>query len=380
VYPTPSRHFRVHIPDGDLADLDGRLAATRWPRDAAHAGWAYGPDVADVRRLCQRWRSHDWRATERRLNRYRHVRLDCAGLTMHAMTVAAPDPNVDTVVLLHGWPSSFIEMARLAEHLAHPPRGGAPLNAVVVSLPGYALSDDLPAPGLSDDATATVLAHLLDRLNLDEVWLHAHDMAAGPAVLLALRHPDRILGYHTTEPGLPRADWPRDDLAAEEQTYLEMSAAWDRREGGYVALLATRPASLAVTLTDSPAGLAAWTFDKWHSWSLRSGEEWDWDGPLTSLLLDTLTMQWCAGSVASANRTYCIADTGYRGITRDDRVECPVGVALTTQDIERAPRALAQRLYADIRTWTELGTGGHFIAGERPDLVAASIRSLISSV
>jgi hypothetical protein len=66
-------------------------------------------------------------------------------------------------------------------------------------------------------------------------------------------------------------------------------------------------------------------------------------------------------------------------IATTDRLACPVGVALTTQRIERAPRELARRLFPDLRVWTELGRCGHFVAGQEPRLIGDNIRRLIGS-
>lgn len=55
----------------------------------------------------------------------------------------------------------------------------------------------------------------------------------------------------------------------------------------------------------------------------------------------------------------------------------PVGVARTTQAIEHAPRELAERLFANIKVWSDLGVCGHFIAAEHPDLIAANLRTLM---
>ena len=44
-------------------------------------------------------------------------------------------------------------------------------------------------------------------------------------------------------------------------------ATWNRREGGYLHEHATKPATLAAALSDSPAGLAAWVGEKLVAWS-----------------------------------------------------------------------------------------------------------------
>ncbi|GIJ50378.1 multidrug MFS transporter [Virgisporangium aliadipatigenens] len=371
--PPPGR-FQIRVPDEDLAELRARLAATRWPTDAADAGWRYGTGLADLQRLTALWHTHDWRATEARLARHEHIRVDCGSHVLHAMRVGAENP-AGTILLLHGWPSSFLEMIDLAELLAFPRDGGAAYDAVAVSLPGYGLSDPPGIPGPSSYDTAVLLLRLLDGLNLEQVWVHGYDVAAGSAARMVLLAPERILGYHTTEPGIPSVARLAEELTEPERAYLAYGDEWEADEGGYLAILGTRPHTLAYGLTDSPAGLAAWLFEKWHNWTLAPGAEWDWDGPLTRTLLDTLTLYWVTGCVAGANRDFHGRDRNGVPFRTTDRVTCPVGVTLTTQLIEHAPRALAERLFTNIRTWAELGRCGHFVTAEAPQLIAARIRT-----
>lgn len=366
--------FVIDVPEVELVDLNDRLAATRWPSDAPDEGWRYGAGTADVRRLVELWQVHDWRATEARLARHDQLRVDCGGQVLHAMRVRADTP-AGTVLLLHGWPSSFVEMLDLAESLARP--DPVAYDVIVASLPGFPLSGRRGVPGPSSTEVADMLLRLLDGLGVDRVWIHAYDIAASAGVRMALRAPHRVLGYHTTEPGLPRAGWASADLTEPERAYVRYADEWDQDEGGYMAMLSTRPHTLAYGLTDSPAGLAAWLFEKWWSWTLRPGQDWDWTGPLTRTLLDTLTLYWVTGSVSGANRTYYHADVDATPIHTTDRVSQPVGVARTTQAIERAPRELAERLFTNIEVWSDLGLGGHFIAAERPDLIAANLRTFM---
>jgi len=76
------------------------------------------------------------------------------------------------------------------------------------------------------------------------------------------------------------------------------------------------------------------------------------------------------------------ANCGYyrkaeRARTAGEQVHVPVGVAPTTQPIERAARAWAERFFPDIRRWVDLGRGGHFVGMEEPALLAAAIREFI---
>ena len=56
-------------------------------------------------------------------------------------------------------------------------------------------------------------------------------------------------------------------------------------------------------------------------------------------------------------------------------VQVPTGVALSTEAVQHAPREWAARRYTDLRHWTEFPRGGHFLALEAPELLAADLRA-----
>ncbi len=298
---------------------------------------------------------------------------------VHVMRLRARRPSSGTILLLHGWPSSFIEMEALARTLSDPAGDLPAFDVLVPSLPGFGLSAPRTVPGPDHSQTADALAEAVRGLSVAHVWVHAYDIAAGTAIRLGQRHPDLVRGYHTTEPGLPVI--PVDDAGRtpDELDHQRYTEAWDAQEGGYMALLGTRPQTIAYALSDSPAGLAAWLFEKWHAWTIEPDRPWDFDAPLVQTLLDTLTLYWVTGTVASANRIYFRDDVTPEPFTRDDRFLQPVSVSLTAQRIERAPLATAERLFADIRSWVDLGTGGHFVCAQHPALIADRLRQLITS-
>ena len=161
-------------------------------------------------------------------------------------------------------------------------------------------------------------------------------------------------------------------MTEEERAHLALADGWEADEGGYFAILGTRPQTLGHGLNDSPAGLAAWIVEKWWSWTVPPGS----GGSLEEFLpmdrvLANVALYWHTQSVNTANWYYF----GPRRPRRpDEQVHVPVGVALTTQPIERAPRPWAERFFTDIRRWEDLGAGGHFVTMERPSLLAGAIR------
>src|SRR4051812_30248714 len=66
------------------------------------------------------------------------------------------------------------------------------LNAIIIDLPGHGKSTG--AGRNSVGAYASDVLALLDALKLQKVILAGHSMGGGIALLLALQHPDRVLG------------------------------------------------------------------------------------------------------------------------------------------------------------------------------------------
>jgi hypothetical protein len=153
---------------------------------------------------------------------------------------------------------------------------------------------------------------------------------------------------------------------------LSRCARWEEDEGAYSHQQGTRPQTLAYGLNDSPAGLAAWIVEKFRAWS-------DCDGDIERRftkdeLLTNIMIYWVTQTINSSMRMYY----EYRHTARPDpspeRIVAPCGVALTTEAVDRAPRERAERTY-DLRRWTELSSGGHFLALEEPEALARELRA-----
>ena len=113
--------FRIAIPDAVLEDLRERLGRTRWPDEIEDAGWDYGASLAYLRELMEYWRTRfDWRAQEERLNGFHHYRARVDGLGIHFVREQGKGPRPLPLILTHGWPSTFFQMAKLVPLLADP--------------------------------------------------------------------------------------------------------------------------------------------------------------------------------------------------------------------------------------------------------------------
>jgi pimeloyl-ACP methyl ester carboxylesterase len=372
--------FTIAIPEAALADLRGRVAATRWPQPIPGEGWELGTEEATLRRLAARWvDGYDWRLHEREMNALPHFVVDLDGAPVHFLHLRGEGPDPFPIVLTHGWPGSFLELSALAGRLAYPSRhGGAAarsFDVVVPSLPGFAFSAQRPER--TDPWSTPELWHRLmtDVLGYSRYGAHGGDLGAGTTTRLAARHADAVAGIHllaVSPPDLSSEDAP--PLTDAERAHLEQVGAWERDEGAYEHEQQTRPVTLAYGLSDSPVGLLAWLVEKYRAWSDSHGDlaaRFSDDDALT-----WTSLYWLTNSIGPSFRPY---SDHYLHSPTTPRVTVPTALAVFPGDLSRPPREWAERSYALAR-YTPMPRGGHFAAFEEPELLAADIAAFFSDL
>jgi pimeloyl-ACP methyl ester carboxylesterase len=369
--------FRIDVADAALADLRNRIARTRWPDEVSGSGWDYGTNRHYLRQLLAYWRDEfDWREQERRLNAFSHFLTDVDGLTLHYFLEPGRGPSPMPIILVHGWPSTFFEMTKLAPLLADPAaHGGDPADSfdvVVPSLPGCGFSEKPHAAGMHKTRMAELFAKLMtDTLKYARFAARGGDVGSGVVALLGLDYPDRLIGIHVSDVVRPYLGPGARHFTDAERTFYEEERIWMEKEGAYDHLQATKPQTLGYGLNDSPAGLAAWLVEKYRSWSDCGG---DVERRFTKdELLTQVTLYWVTETINSANRLYDERDRHPRAFGPDDRVRVPTAVTIFPGDIDRPPREWGERVY-NVRRWTVMPRGGHFSALEEPELMAQDIR------
>jgi pimeloyl-ACP methyl ester carboxylesterase len=373
--------YHIHVADEILHDLYERLKLTRWPDEVQGARWEYGVNLAYIKDLVEYWRTgFDWRAQEQKINQFANYRTQLDGLGIHFIHERGHGPHPLPLLIPHGWPSSFYETLDIIPLLTDPGQyGGDPNDAfdvVVPSLPGYGFSDRPTLPGMNSRQISRLLVRLMEGLGYERFAAHAYDIGASIMGHMCLDFPQHLIGYHTTEPANaePYLGPGSPPLSADERAYVEYQQQWYQEEGGYDHIQSTRPQTLAYGLNDSPAGLAAWIIEKWYSWTDPPNGDLNQHFTRDQLLANVM-IYWATETINSANRLYYAREHFPRKRMPEDRILVPTGVALTRQQIERAPREYVQRIYVEVRRWVELGCGGHFILLEEPQLLAEAIRA-----
>lgn len=363
--------FRVDVDDGLLDDLHRRLEHTRLPDEIHDTGWEYGISLDYLRELVQYWLGeYDWRAQEARLNELAHFRTEIDGQSIHFVHARSSHEDAMPLLMTHGWPGSIVEFLDVIPQLTES------FHVVAPSLPGYGFSGPTRTRGWDTWRIARALAELMSRLGYPRYGAQGGDWGAQVATRIGALDPEHCVALHLN---MPIADRPADpvDLTEPDKADLAAMARFAREESGYANEQSTKPQTLGVALSDSPAGLLAWIVEKFRAWS-------DCDGDPENVftrdqLITNVMMYWVTATSASSARLYW--EHQHRGSVEGapEYVGVPTGVARYPKEVVRYPRSWVERRY-NVTHWADMPRGGHFAAMEQPELFVDDLRTFFRTV
>ena len=369
------RPFRVEIAQADLDDLQARLANTRLPAEAPGDNWDLGTPNHYLRETVEHWRTEfDWRAQEARMNEFPHYLTDIDGQTIHFIHVPSAEADATPLLLLHTYPGSFVDfldmIGPLTDPVAHGGKAEDAFSVVVPSMPGFAFSTPVADGGWTMARVARTYDTLMRRLGYDSYGAHGSDGGALVSRELGLMQPEGFLGLHVLQLfSFPSGD-PAEFEKLEPKDYAALEhMEWFQSVGGYNAINASRPQTIAAGISDSPVGQLAWNelfMSFGNGTSLVTREQ----------ILTEVSLEWFTNTSASVGRYhYEEARSGAEPAVN----HAPTGVAVFADDF-KSIRTFADRDNSNIVHWTEHETGGHYASLERPDVVSADIREFFGSL
>ena len=375
-----AERFSIQVPDAALRDLERRLDATRWPDELEDTGWELGSNLAYLRSLAEYWRhGFDWRREEATLNQLPQYRIALDGLHIHFVHACGKGPAPLPLIITHGWPGSFVEMAKLIPLLTDPASHGGraedAFDVIVPSLPGYGFSDRPRERGMEPRKIAALWARLMRELGYERFAAQGGDWGSAVSIALGLDHADRMIGIHLNYIagrflfGGALNQPPQNEMG---RAYFEELRGWWDAEGGYSHEQGTKPQTLSYALNDSPVGLLAWIIEKFRTWS-------DCEGDVERVftrdeLLTNVMIYWVTETIASSARLYYETRQQPLDLSPANRIKPPVGFAVFPREIPIPPRELAER-GLNVARWTTMPKGGHFAAMEEPQLLAEDVRA-----
>lgn len=377
--------FTINIAQDKLDAIRARVEAYHWfPAPEGLPDWQLGMSTPVLKDLQAYWLdTYDWRAEERKLNKYPQFKVELEGIPIHFLHVVGEAEGKRPLLLTHGWPGSIYEFYDAIGPLAYPSEhGGKPDDAfdlIIPSLPGYGFSGKPSAP-LGQRATAKLWNTLMQEvLGYDTYLAQGGDWGGMVTSWIGLDH-----GIHDAKGGCkaihlnmiglrptPATPQSEDELAWVQRTQMGMQL-----EGSYFMQQATKPQTLAMSLMDSPMGTAAWIVEKFHGWSdLKDG---DLFSVYTRDQLLTNVMIYLVNDAIATSVWYYAAFMGEGGASLPEGVRCetPTGFANFPGETlyTPPPRSWCDRAY-NITHWSDMSHGGHFAAMESPDLFVEDVRS-----
>lgn len=371
--------FNAKVDQAELDDLNRRLLATRLPAPLPGDDWATGVPTKYLGDLVSAWTTHDWRATETKINSFNNFLTEIDGQSIHFVHVRSKEPSATPLLLTHGWPGSFLEFLDLIGPLTNPTAFGGKasdaFHVVIPSIPGFGFSTPLTSGPWPSSRIAAAWLELMSRLEYERFAVQGGDLGAAIAPEVGRAAPDRVIGVHVNG----ALGFPSGEVAAEmsplDQDRMARINEFMQREAGYIAIQSTRPGLLGSALTDSPVGQLAWIVDKLHAWTQPAealpdvvlGMDW---------LLANVSLYWFTRSAGSAAYVGYASANGWGAEQTNSQV--PTSAIQFAHDV--GIRSAAERSNTIVR-WTDVTeSGGHFAALEEPTQLVADIREFFSDL
>ena len=381
---TSIRPFRIHVPEPVLVDLRRRVVATRWPDRETVADLSQGVRLDRIQPLVRYWGTrYNWRKVEKTLNALPQFVTEIDGIDIQFTHVRSRHPNAMPLIMTHGWPGSVMELLKvigpLTDPTAHGGRADDAFDLVLPSMPGYGFSGKPRSTGWNADRIATAWDVLMKRLGYRRYVSQGGDWGSVVADKMAIQAPEGLLGIHVNMPAtvppdvakaLNNGDPAPAGLSEKEKAAFDSMNHLYKKGAGYAAMMVTRPQTLGYALEDSPAGLAAFFYDKFSEWSYSGG---DADKAFTmDEMLDDITLYWVTKTATSAAQLYWENNANNFNAVN---ITLPAAVTVFPGEIYRAPRSWVERSYRNLIYFNEVDKGGHFAAWEQPELFSSEIRA-----
>jgi pimeloyl-ACP methyl ester carboxylesterase len=285
----------------------------------------------------------------------RHRWLAAGDLRMHLAEAGPAD--APPILLLHGWPQHWYEWRHLVPRLAGERR------LLMPDLRGLGWTD-APRSGYLKEEMATDVIRLLDALEVERVDLIGHDWGGYIGFLLAILHPERVHAYLALNIIHPWIQGPR--------TPREAVRRWSEPlRLSYQLPIITPGVNRAINSRGFMPRFLKGTAAHRDAWTDADIEAF------RAPLRDPARLR----ASAAIYRTFLARELLplLRGKYRRYRLRAPALLMFGLREVVMTPSQLRGfEPYADEMRLELVEDSGHFIAEEKPDLVAARARDLFA--
>ncbi|KAL1999567.1 hypothetical protein VTN02DRAFT_4343 [Thermoascus thermophilus] len=374
--------FTVTVTEEAVQELRAAIAHCRLPPvtyEGIQQDRKYGITRDWLEQAAVVWRNK--RACEKHMNtfpQFKALIIDDDGkeYSIHFAALFSKKADAVPVMLLHGWPGSFLEFLPVMDRLrnSHTPES-LPYHVVVPSLPGYGFSSQPPLDcDFRLEDVARILNRLMVSLGLGTGYVaQGGDIGSKIARILAVEHAN-CKAVHINFCIIPQPETPIGTLSEPERIGLERTAAFKRMNSSYALQHATKPSTIGLVLSSSPLALLAWVAEKFLDWT-------DEDLPL-EIILESATLYWVTNTISTSLYPYRQLFTpGVVAVHENPKwyITKPFGYSWFPKELAPIPRSWAATT-GKLIFYRQHDSGGHFAALEKPDVFLKDLEDFISEV
>ena len=375
--------FNVNFTEKEISPIYQKIKDYPWNSIPDLEGWEHGTNKTYLKELCDYWiNEFDWQKHEVEINKFQNFISNVDGIDIHFIKEKGTSPNSKPLLLMHGWPGSVVEFLHIIEKLAHPEKFGGnekdSFDVIIPSLPGFGFSGK-PNKPMGPRKMAEILNKLMtENLGYKDYMAQGGDWGATIANWIGYDHSKYCKAMHINCLTMRHPSGPQSDEEKNWQIKFDIDQAM---QDGYRTQQATKPQSLSYGMMDSPVGIAAWIIEKMYSWSDLKDNKlesvYSKDTLLANVMVYILTKTFDTASWIYFGRR----EEGGRFFPKDfKRIEIPTAAAIFPAEMsEWPPRSYVERIF-NIKQWTNMPSGGHFAALEKPDLLVNDIRKFSRSL
>lgn len=266
--------FKAHVSDEELQDFKDSLKYSRiGPK-------TYENQISDVKDFnslgitrdwlsstVDTWRNkYDWRKTEDRINALPNFKTQIEhngdNFDIHFAALFSKKKDAVPLLVLHGWPGSFLEFTGTLEELAAKYKeDDLPFHIVTPSLVGYGYSS---GPPLDKDWTVEDLAATMDKLMRGLGFSSGYISQGGDIgsfvsrVLGVTSDACKAVHLHLVIGVAPKSEEELKQMSQEDQKALGRQTDFSTSGNAYARHHGTRPSTIGLVLSSSPIALLAW--------------------------------------------------------------------------------------------------------------------------
>lgn len=269
--------FKISVNPDFIRQTNLKASLTRYTHDLNQPDFTDGPPRHNITTIRDYWTNeYSWYAIQdginKKFNQFTTTVYADGNYTypipLHFVHHKSPRTDAIPLLFIHGWPGSFLEVGKIINDLTNPPNGSVPaFHVVAPSLPGYGFSPAPQDPGLELREAGEAFNNLMTKqLGYSQYVIQGGDFGGFTLRYMAGQFPSSVVSslsnFFIVPPNSTDLERYANGTTDEEENYQIVNLdVFNKYYAGYRDIQQTRPGQLAIAMTDSPVGFAAWIYD-----------------------------------------------------------------------------------------------------------------------